>query len=356
MKKDYYEILGVSKNASQEEIKQAYRKLALQYHPDRNKSPGAEEKFKEISEAYAVLSDPQKRQQYDAMGYTGFHQQYSTEDIFQGFDFSSIFEEMGIDIDNLFFGSMGSDYGFKMRERRDLVGTLEITFMEAVKGATKHMKYTRVVRCDKCSGTGAEKGSRIISCRRCKGLGYLRTSSRLGFFSFSSRTVCTDCYGTGKLPEKPCSNCKGSGKVQKGEDISINIEPGISDGTELLFNGMGNYSSGKYGNLHVVVRVEPHPKFNRMGSNIYSMEQVPFTIMLMGGKWRVPTVWGDSEIVIPSNTKPGKRFSLKGKGVKTGVFSAGDHIVEVHPLFPETIDEKDKELLQALHTRIFGKI
>ncbi len=350
-KKDYYEILGVSRNATQDEIKQAYRRLAMQYHPDRNKSPDAEEKFKEISEAYAVLSDPEKRKRYDSMGFENFHRAYTQEDIFEGFDFSSIFENMGIDLEDFFPGM-----GFRpSRENPDIVGTIEISFEESIKGTNKEVSYERFVKCNACNGTGADKNSKIVTCQMCLGKGFISQRRRLGgFFTLATKNICTNCRGKGKVPEKPCKACEGRGKTLKTEQLTVKIPMGINEQQTLAYEGMGHYSNEGYGTFYVNVNIRPSAKFKRHGLDIFNVEKIPFTLLLMGGSYTVETVWDKTKIDIPMNTPPGKRFVIKGKGVRKGMFTAGDHIVEVQPLFPDNITEKDKKLLQELHKSLFG--
>ncbi|MEM3373046.1 MAG: DnaJ domain-containing protein [Candidatus Anstonellales archaeon] len=358
-KRDYYEVLGVPRNATQEEIKKAYRRLAMQYHPDRNKSPEAEQKFKEINEAYAVLSDPEKRKAYDTMGYSNFHQRYSDEDIFRGFDFSSIFEEMGINFEDLGF-SMFDDEFFPFQTRRkrenlDIYLQVYLTFEEAIKGGKKEIEFNRLIKCDSCNGTGAEKGSKIITCNVCNGKGYVKTSRRMGFLVMSSTNVCEKCDGRGKIPERVCKICNGKGRILKKEKLSVDIPPGIDNQQHMVINGKGNYSSNKdvYGKLLLEFIVEDHIKFKRINDNIYSIEYIPFTLFMLGGKYYVDTLWGKAQIEIPPNSKPGKRIFIKGYGIRKSFMNSTDHIVEIYPKFPDNISEQDRKLLQELHKRLY---
>ena len=232
-KRDYYEVLGVQRDASKDQIKDAYRTLAMQFHPDRNKSPEAEERFKEISEAYAVLSDDQKRQQYNTLGHSGFDQRYKQEDIFRGADFDSVFRDMGFgDIFRTFFG--GGGFGAERNNTgQDLAYNLEITLEEAAKGAEKEIEIPRTERCDVCGGSGAAPGTSAKVCPRCGGSGQVQNMRKSGFAMYVQVTACPTCKGKGRLIETPCSYCHGSGRVRKRRKISVKIPMGIDEGNQL---------------------------------------------------------------------------------------------------------------------------
>jgi len=232
-KRDYYEVLGVQRNAAKDEIKDAYRKLAMQYHPDRNKAPDAEEKFKEISEAYAVLSDDKKRQQYDMLGHAGFDQRYSQEDIFRGADFNSIFRDLGFgfaDILRQFFGGgFGGGFGQRVNRGQDLVYELEITLEEAAKGIEKEIEIPRTEKCEVCNGSGASPGTSPQTCPQCKGAGKVQHMRKSSFAMYVQVTPCSKCRGKGKLIDSPCQNCRGTGAVKKRRKISVKIPVSIDE-------------------------------------------------------------------------------------------------------------------------------
>ena len=258
-KRDYYEVLGVQKGANKDQIKDAYRKLAMQFHPDRNKDAGAEDKFKEISEAYAVLIDDQKRQTYDNLGHSGFDQRYTSEDIFRGADFDSVFRDMGFgDLFRTIFGGGGFGGGYEQTNRgQDLAYDLEITLEEAAKGVEKEIQIPRTEKCDVCGGSGAKPGTNPKVCPRCNGAGRVQNMHKSGFGMFVQVTACPQCRGRGKLIETPCTNCNGSGLVRKRRKITVKIPMGIDDGYQLRLRGEGEMASndGEAGDLYVMVHV-----------------------------------------------------------------------------------------------------
>ncbi|HDL10002.1 MAG TPA: molecular chaperone DnaJ [Candidatus Omnitrophica bacterium] len=354
MKRDYYEILGVPRNASKEEIKQAYRRLAMQYHPDRvspEKKKEAEEKFKEISEAYAVLSDDHKRAQYDKFGHAGIDSQYTYEDLFRGVDFSSIFEDLGFGTS--IFEDLFSDFGFfgtrtrttRGKRGRDLEFRLEIDFEEAVKGTTKTVTFPSYEICPQCSGTGARFG-KLEVCPQCGGRGTINMHK--GFFSLT--TTCSRCRGTGKVILHPCSNCAGSGRIREQKKIEVKIPPGVDDGTVLRIAGKGEPGSngGAPGDLYLVITVKPHHFFQRRGKDIYC--RVPLTLAeaILGGEVEVPTIDGKVRMKVPPGTQTGKIFRLRGKGVSTSHGSRGDQLVEVFVEIPSHLSREEKRMLEAV--------
>lgn len=351
-KRDYYEVLGVQKGASKDEIKDAYRKLALQYHPDRNKEPGAEEKFKEISEAYAVLSDDQKRAQYDNLGHAGFDQRYTSEDIFRGADFDSIFRDMGFgDLFRTIFGGAGFG-GYEQSSRGQDIGyNLEITLEEAAKGTEKEIQIPRTERCDVCGGSGAKPGTNVIVCPRCNGAGRVQNMHKSGFGTFVQVVACPQCRGKGKIVESPCSNCNGSGLVRKRRKISIKIPIGIDDGAQLRLRGEGEMSSsdGEPGDLYVVVHVLPSQQFVREGDDLYCVEMITFPQAALGADITVPTLDGPTVIKIHPGTQPGETIRVKGKGMpRMRGYGRGDLLVRIGVVVPDKLTSQQRMLIEQL--------
>lgn len=355
-KRDYYEILGVQKGASADEIKGAYRKLALKHHPDRNPSnhKEAEEKFKEISEAYAVLSDPQKRAQYDQFGHSGIDSRYTSEDIFRGADFSSVFEDLGmggIDLGDLLGGMFGGNiFGERRtsggrRRGSDLQFDLEISFDEAASGAAKEFVVPRHEICPACKGEGTAAGSRRQACPKCGGAGQI--SSSQGFMLFSR--TCDKCGGEGSTITKPCPKCRGSGRTVVDRKITVKIPAGIENGMRLRVAGEGEAGmrGGQRGDLYVLVYVRPHEIFERHGSDILC--EVPISIVdaALGTEVEVPTLDGKVRMKVPAGTQSGKIFRLRDKGIRdihTGV--RGDEHVRVVVETPTVINDGQRRILQ----------
>ncbi|HDO21891.1 MAG TPA: molecular chaperone DnaJ [Nitrospirae bacterium] len=344
MAKDYYEILGVSKNASQDEIKKVYRKLARKYHPDLN--PGdkkAEKKFKSLSEAYAVLGDPRKRKEYDELGKTPF--EAGGFEGFQGFGRGG-FEAGGYtDIFSDIFGN-GADLGGRHMSMRgaDVVSDMTLTMEDAFNGVTRSVTMNREVSCPSCNGTGAES---IQKCRRCNGTGKVKTSK--GFFNLSQQ--CPSCGGSGQSVSKVCTGCGGRGTVFKRETIKVKIPVGVDTGSRVRVKGKGapGQNGGPPGDLFFRIKVLPHKLFRRDGNNI--LVKVPITLpeAALGSKIKVPTIEGESYMTIPPGTSGGKKFRLKGKGMpspKTG--KRGDHYVEVYIVIPQKLNDEAKKLIEKL--------
>lgn len=348
--KDYYKILGVPKNATKEEIKSAYKKLAKQYHPDINKSPDSTEKFKEINEAASVLADDTKRSQYDKFGTTG--NQGSSAGGFDsrdfGFDFGNI---GGFDFDEIFERFFtGESRGSRRAERRrgnDLRYDLEIDLEDSAFGATKEITIPRQEKCDKCQGTGAESKSDIIACPDCNGTGIHKRTQRTPFGYFSTTTACRRCEGTGKSVEKECKVCDGTGIVRRTRKIEVKIPEGAEDGTNLRIRGEGEGNGEMPGDLYIVLHQRPHKIFERRGDDLYIKVPVPFTTAALGGEIELPTLKEKAILKIPSGTKSNTLFRMKGKGIPylhgSGV---GSQNVEVVIDIPEKLSKRQREILE----------
>ena len=363
MSKDYYDILGVSKDASNDEIKKAYRKLAHKHHPD--KSGGDEAKFKEANSAYQVLSDKAKRQQYDQFGeaFDGGAGGQGAGGFggFEGFDFSNFSSQQGgggFDFgeggfEDIFSGIFGGNARTaKRRPRgRDIQVDLEITFEEMVKGVEKKINLYKSVECDHCHGEGGEPGSKQETCSTCNGEGRVQTARRSIFGNFSQVTECPDCLGEGKTFEKKCSKCGGDGQVKKEKEISVNVPAGISTGQTLSLEREGE-AGGKGsipGNLYVSIRVLNHKNFSRRGNDILSKEFIPFSLATLGGKTEIDTIAGKVVLKIPTGTQSGDTFRLKGDGVPDlNGKGVGNHLIEVVVKTPKSLSREQKKLLEEL--------
>jgi molecular chaperone DnaJ len=355
-KRDYYEVLGVSRNASKDEIKDAYRKLAMQYHPDRNKAVGAEEKFKEISEAYAVLSDDEKRQQYDTLGHAGFDQRYTAEDIFRGADFESIFRDIGFgfgDLFRTFFGGGFGGGGFRERINRgqDLVYDLEITLEEAAKGTEKEIEIPRTEKCEVCNGSGASPGTSPRTCPKCNGAGKVQHMRKSSFAMYVQVTPCSTCRGKGMLIDSPCKNCHGTGLVKKRRKISVKIPVGIDEGYQLRLRGEGEMApnGGEAGDLYVLVHITQHELFMREGDDLWHVLMLSYPQAALGTEVSVPTLDGTTTVQIRPGTQAGETIRLKGKGMpRFRGYGKGDLLVRVGISVPEKLTSKQRALLEQL--------
>ncbi len=344
--KDYYELLGVSRDASDEELKKAYRRLAVQYHPDRN--PGnkqAEEKFKEINSAYQVLSDPERRAQYDRFG-PGAFEGAGGMGGFGGFDFSQGFEEVFSDIFGDFFGTGRGRSRSPSRRGEDLRYDLEVEFEEAAKGAEKVIKFNRLATCDACNGTRARGGSSgVRTCPHCRGSGQVRTQQ--GFFSIA--TTCGQCRGEGMIIADPCPKCQGQGRIRKQESLSVKIPPGVDNGSRLKLRGEGEagYGGGMPGDLYVVVHVKEHPLFARQENDVVIEVPISFPQAAMGAEIDVPTLDGKLKLKVPAGTQSGKVFRLKGKGlVDLHGYGRGDELVRIVVETPRHLTREQRHLLE----------
>lgn len=358
-RKDYYKILGVDRNATQEEIKRAFRRLALKYHPDRNKSPDAEEKFKEISEAYAVLSDPEKRRQYDIFGYEGIQMRYSPEDLFNRTIFRDIFTEFGFNFEDL-FNRFFKDFtitfqrGAPTPERgRDIETEIEVSLEQAAYGAEAEINIPRMRGCPRCGGSGAEPDTGMVSCPSCNGTGRIQERRISGFTQMIRITTCSRCGGRGIVPGEPCRECGGLGLVERRAKIRVRIPPGIEDGSRLVLRGEGD--KGRYGgppgDLYVTVRVKPHPQLQRRGLDLIYEAEVSFPKAVLGGEIIVPTLRGEKRVRIPPGTESGAVIRLRGLGIKSP-YGVGDQIVRIKIKVPKNLTKRQRELIERL-ARLF---
>ncbi|MCA1056199.1 molecular chaperone DnaJ [Rossellomorea aquimaris] len=345
-KRDYYEVLGVGKGASKDEIKKAYRKLSKKYHPDINKEADADQKFKEISEAYEVLSDEQKRAQYDRFGHTDPNQGFGGGADFGGGGFGG-FE----DIFNTFFGGGGGRRRDPNAPRQgaDLQYTMSLKFEEAVFGKETEIEIPKEEECDTCHGSGAKPGTKVNTCSHCNGSGQLNVEQNTPFGRVVNRRVCHYCNGTGKEIKEKCTTCGGAGKVQKRRKINVKIPAGIDDGQQLRVTGQGEpgVNGGPPGDLYVVFHVRSHDFFERNGDDIYCEMPVTFAQAALGDEIEVPTLHGKVKLKVPSGTQTGTRFRLKGKGVpNVRGYGTGDQHVQVKVVTPTKLTEKQKQLLR----------
>lgn len=346
-KRDYYEALGVGRAATGDEIKQAYRQLAKQWHPDRNQgNPAAEERFKELSEAYSVLIDAEKRRRYDRMGHAAFGSDAGVERI----DFRAVGE--------ILEGLMGEVFGLSGAARRARQGTdieldLEISFEEAALGLERTLSVPRLVSCATCEGSGAAQGSKVERCAACNGMGEVRFQR--GFFSASR--PCSSCGGSGKRIEHPCATCKGRTVIESSEDMLVKVPPGVEDGAIRSVRGAGEKGrgGGPAGDLHVRIRVKPHPLFKREGADVRVSIPVSFPQVVLGTQIDVPTLEGRVKMKVPPGTQSGKVFRLRGKGIEVlGGAGKGDQLVQIVVEVPENISKKQRKLIEELATE-FGE-
>ncbi len=350
-KRDYYEVLGVDKNASADQIKRAYRKMAKKYHPDVNKEPGAEEKFKEVQEAYDVLSDDNKKAAYDRYGHAAFDQNagFGGAGGFGGF---GGFED--VDLGDIF----GSFFGGGSRQRKtgpmrgeDRYVQLEIDFMDAIKGKKTEIKINYDEPCSHCHGTGAKNPNDLQTCPRCGGTGTIRTQQRSPFGTFVNQTTCPDCGGTGKIVKDKCTHCHGKGYVNKTITVELNIPAGINSHQQLRVQGKGyrGTNGGSNGDLFVEILVKSHPHFQRENQNIYITIPISSVDATLGCEVDVPTVNGDVTLKVPEGTQPGTTMRLKGKGVKSlRGDTYGDQFVKIDVRIPTKLSREEKELYSKL--------
>jgi molecular chaperone DnaJ len=345
--RDYYQVLGVPRNASQEDVRAKFRRLALEYHPDRNKDPGAQEKFKEINSAYQVLSDSQKRAQYDRFGHLGVGDARGAG---QGFEGSANFGGFG-DIFDAFFGGSGTRTHRASQNGRDIHTATSISFEESVFGVDKEMQVERVEPCSICKGVGAEPGSNPTQCSHCNGAGQVRRVQRSIFGQFTQVGPCTQCNGEGSIITNPCSHCRGAARERRNRKIRVDIPPGVEDGMQvrLIREGDSGSNGGMPGNLYIELQVEPHDIFLRKDHDILLEFPINFVQAALGDELEVPTLNGPETIRIPGGTQSGAEFRIKGKGVPYSTKGRrGDHLVVVNVVTPKHLDERQRRLFTEL--------
>lgn len=355
-RRDYYEVLHIPKSASLEDIKKAYREAALRYHPDRvpeKEKKESEEKFKEISEAYAVLSDPQKRALYDQHGHSGIDQRYAQEDIFRGTDFNTIFQDLsdfgfGEGLFDQIFGDAGVDiFGHRRKKKmrpsvgRDLQVAIEVTLEEAVFGAEKTIAFRRYDICSTCQGSGAKPGTSRMACPHCQGSGKQVTSSG----GVRMIRPCQYCNGEGSMAQTPCPDCQGAGRVQMTRRLKVTIPAGVDTGSELRLAGEGEIGPQGRGDLYLYIEVRPHARFQREGTHLVTEVSIPLTTAILGGEIAVPTLKNQVMMKIPAGTQNGTLFRLKGKGVPN-VRGMGDEIVKVSVEIPKSLSPEQRKLME----------
>lgn len=350
-KRDYYEVLGVTRETGEKDIKSAYRKLAMKYHPDKSDAPDAEERFKEISEAYAVLSDPDKRRQYDQFGHAGINSQYSQEDLFRGVNFEDIFRGFGggDSIFDMFFGG-GRRRG--PTRGNDLRYDLDLTLEQAATGLETTIDVPRAEVCPNCSGSGARPGTSPVKCASCGGTGQFTRAQNTPFGQMISSTACSKCSGRGQIVTTPCEDCRGAGRVHRRRKINVKIPQGVDSGQHLKLRGQGEAApepGGQTGDLYVFINVRPHPKFTRSDSDLMLEAPISITQAALGSDIEVPTLNGKARIKVPMGTQTGSVFRLKGKGMpRLHGSGTGDLHVRVNIRTPSTLTARQKELLEEL--------
>ncbi|XTD81467.1 molecular chaperone DnaJ [Proteus vulgaris] len=352
-KRDFYEVLGLSKSADEKEIKRAYKRLAMKYHPDRNQGDKeSESKFKEIKEAYEILSDAQKRAAYDQYGHAAFEQGGFGGQGGGGFG-------GGADFGDIFGDVFGDIFGGGRRQQRasrgsDLQYNMDLTLEEAVRGITKEIRIPTLETCDKCHGSGAKEGTSAETCSTCHGAGQVHL--RQGFFTVQQ--ACPTCHGRGKVIKEPCSKCHGDGRVERYKTLSVKIPAGVDTGDRIRLSGEGEAgeNGAPAGDLYVQVHVRQHHIFERDGNNLYCEVPINFAIAALGGEIEVPTLDGRVKLKIPAETQTGKMFRMKGKGVKSVRSSTvGDLMCRVVVETPVKLNEKQKELMEQLGESFGGK-
>ena len=346
---EYYDRLGVSKDASQDEIKRAYRKMSKKYQPDINKEPGAEEKYKEVQEAYETLSDDQKRAAYDQYGPDGANAGFGGQGGFGGFDGGAGFGGFE-DIFSSFFGGGAARNPNAPRQGDDLQYRVNLSFEEAVFGAEKEVHYNREATCKTCSGSGAKPGTSPVTCGRCHGQGVINVDTQTPLGVMRRQVTCDVCHGTGQEIKDPCQTCHGTGHEKQSHKVSVKIPAGVETGQQIRLAGQGEsgFNGGPYGDLFVIINVNPSDKFTRDGSTIYYTLNISFVQAALGDTVEVPTVHGNVEMTIPAGTQTGKTFRLKGKGApRLRGGSQGDQHVTVKIVTPTKLNDAQKEALLA---------
>jgi molecular chaperone DnaJ len=355
MAEDYYKILGLEKTATEAEIKRAYRKLAHQYHPD--KGGGDAEKFKEVSQAYQVLSDPEKRKQYDQFGHTFDYESQASGTGEEGFDYSGFgfggqqgvefdFSNLG-DIFDVFFGG---GVGVREEHGRDIERRVTIDFIEAVKGADLPIELEKNVLCERCKGTRVEPGSKINTCPTCQGKGKVETVQSTILGHFKRAKLCDKCEGTGQIPERLCGQCQGKGIERKKISLTVKIPAGVREDMTIRVPGAGDtIKSGSSGDLYLIINIKKHPQFSRHGDDIYIEQEIKFSQAALGDKIAVPTVEGEKELHIPAGTQSGDELRLKNMGFpRLNFFGKGDEIIKIKVDIPKKLTHEQREIIEAL--------
>ncbi|MCO4636440.1 heat-shock protein DnaJ [Streptococcus infantarius subsp. infantarius] len=347
---EFYDRLGVSKDASQDEIKKAYRKMSKKYHPDINKAPGAEEKYKEIQEAYETLGDEQKRAAYDQYGAAGANGGFGGgSGGFGGFDGGAGFGGFEDILSSFFGGGGGMRNPNAPRQGDDLQYRVNLSFEEAVFGVEKEVVYNRESTCSTCSGTGAKPGTSPVTCSRCHGSGVINVDTQTPLGMMRHQVTCDVCHGTGKEIKDPCPTCHGTGHEKKTHKVSVKVPAGVETGQQIRLKGQGEagFNGGPYGDLFVIINVLPSKQFERNGSTIYYNMNISFVQAALGDTVKVPTVHGDVEMTIPAGTQTGKTFRLKGKGApKLSGGGQGDQHVTVNIVTPTKLNDAQVEALK----------
>ncbi len=354
--RDYYEILGIPRDADTKTIKKAFRELALRYHPDRNKDPDAGERFKEIAEAYAVLSDPKKRAQYDARGFGGVAG-FSPEDLFGGINFGDIFGGLGFDF-GAGFGGGFFDRFFGRQRARPQGGNIEVELVipleRVLTGGEEKVRFTRLELCPSCHGSRAKPGTKSQPCKSCGGTGNNIKSWKEKGTTFQQITSCKACRGSGIVIQEPCPNCGGKGEVEREETLTVNIPPGMEEGMALRMPGHGHKSSEAGeppGDLYVVVRTAPDSRFERRGAHLWHTETIPVVDAVLGTSLEIPTLDGPVTVSIPAGTQPGAVLRLRGKGLpEFGTKKRGDLYLRVLAQVPEKLSSEERKLYERLRT------
>lgn len=339
MPRDYYEVLGVPRDASPDQVKRAYRQLAREHHPDVNDDPAAEERFKELGEAYAVLSDPERRQRYDVYGSDG----------------NEVGMPPGMDLFELFnqafgFGFGGGGGGRRSAPGRDLQHQLTIELEEVLTGASREIELTRRVTCETCAGSGARPGSSPTACQTCQGQGRVRQLQQSFFGTMATIVSCPNCHGRGTIVTDPCETCGGSGIATRTESFTVEIPPGIEDGQHIQYSGGGDMSEGGHaGDLYVRVNVAPHPRFTRDGATIHSTIPITFWQAALGDRLTVPTLEGETDITVAPGTQPGTEIVLTAKGLpQLRRRGRGRHVLTLKVVTPTNLSPRQRELFEEL--------
>jgi molecular chaperone DnaJ len=351
-KRDYYEVLGVPRDAGAAAVKDAFRKLAMQYHPDRNKEPGAEERFKEIAEAYAVLSDPRKRSDYDAGGFAGVAG-LTPEDLFGGIDFGSIFGDFGLGGEGLFERFFGARRRGP-RRGADIEVEAVVPLERIARGGEETVRFRRVAPCDACKASGAKAGTQPRACPGCSGSGERTSTRRERGVVIRQSSTCPDCRGRGKLVDEPCPACSGSGRIEREESIVVKIPAGAEEGLALRVPGKGYAASdarGAAGDLLIYIRVAPDARFQRDGADLWRLEEITAPDAVLGAEITVPTLNGEISVKVPPGTQPGSQLRLRGKGLpRFGARGRGDLYVRLAVALPERVGAEERSLWDKLRS------